>query len=80
MLSDKVLEELIRNTPMSEHLIKEAWPDLSTEGRLQIIQATVDAHLHTLPTWLSVLAMNDKAPIVRYSGGPGDVLQKASGD
>jgi hypothetical protein len=66
MLSDKILEELVRNTPMSEYLIKETWPDLSTESRLQIIQASADLHHGFLPTWLSVLALNDSAPIVRY--------------
>ncbi|ANB78123.1 hypothetical protein AYM40_37800 (plasmid) [Paraburkholderia phytofirmans OLGA172] len=66
MLSDKILEELVRRTPMSEHLVTEAWPDLSTESRLQIIQEIVDANLGFLPTWLAVLAMNDRAPIVRY--------------
>jgi hypothetical protein len=66
MLSDKILEELVRDTPMSEHLVKEAWPDLSTESRLQIIQTSADLHHGYLPTWLSVLAINDGAPIVRY--------------
>lgn len=66
MLSEKIVEELARNTPLSERLITEAWPDLSTESRLQIIQASVDAHLGSAPIWLSILAVKDEAPIVRW--------------
>jgi len=67
MLSYEILEELVRATPMSEYLIKEAWPNLSTESRLQIIQTILRKHGQLdMSGWLSVLALNDEAPIVRY--------------
>lgn len=46
MLSEAVLEQLLRNTPMRQYLVREAWPDLSTESRLQIIQAMNVEPLH----------------------------------
>ena len=36
MLSEIVLEELLRDTAMREYLVRKAWPSLSTESRLQI--------------------------------------------
>jgi hypothetical protein len=66
VLSEAVLEELLRNTPMREYLVREAWPDLSTESRLQVIQAMNVEPLAGIPEWLSALALDDTAPIVRY--------------
>ncbi|WP_416047325.1 hypothetical protein [Cupriavidus basilensis] len=66
MLSESVLEELLRETPMREHLVREAWPDLSTESRLQISQAFDVGWMAGVPDWLSLLALNDTAVIVRY--------------
>ncbi|MHA6848134.1 hypothetical protein [Ralstonia syzygii] len=66
MLSESVLEELLRDAPMREHLVREAWPDLSTETRLQIIQAFGVSWMAGVPDWLAVLALNDTAVIVRY--------------
>lgn len=66
MLSESVLDELLRNTPMREYLVRAAWPDLSTESRLQIIQMVNDWPTSWVPEWLSELALSDTAPIVRY--------------
>lgn len=66
MLSETVLEELLRDTPMREYLVREAWPDLSTESRLQIIQAMGTGVIPGLPDWLCRLALDDKGAIVRY--------------
>ena len=65
MLSEKVLEELVRKTPLSQYLITEAWPDLSTESKLQLVTA-VSGTMDSIPRWLSALALADAAPIVRY--------------
>src|SRR5690349_1329724 len=51
---------------MREYLVREAWPDLSTESRLQVIQAMSVEPLAGIPEWLSALALDDTAPIVRY--------------
>ncbi|WP_454690207.1 hypothetical protein [Achromobacter aloeverae] len=66
MLSESVIEELLRDAPMREHLVQTAWPDLSVESRLQIIQIISDAGHNFVPTWLAALAMEDDAAIVRY--------------
>lgn len=68
MLSEKVLEELVRRTALSEHLVTAAWPDLSTESRLQVMQAVTEANMDSCPAWLSQLALVDGAEIVRYFG------------
>ncbi|CAD6525975.1 hypothetical protein [Paraburkholderia metrosideri] len=66
MLSENVLEELLRATPMREHLVREAWASLTTESRLQIIQTIANQLFGTIPDWLAMLAIDDHAPIVRY--------------
>ncbi|WP_176000368.1 hypothetical protein [Burkholderia vietnamiensis] len=66
MLSETVLEELLRDTPMRERLVREAWQDLSTESRLQVIQALGAGVPPGVPDWLCRLALDDKATIVRY--------------
>lgn len=66
MLSERVIEELLRDTPMREHLVKAAWPSLSVESRLQVIQIVNDLGHNYVPFWLASLAMEDDAPIVRY--------------
>jgi hypothetical protein len=67
MLPETVLEELTRATGLREHLVAMAWPNLSTESRLQVI-ATIEGTgvSKGTPTWLTKLALNDAAPIVRY--------------
>ena len=69
MLSDQVLIELARNSPLREELITAAWPSLSTESRLEVIDAVVpprERGSSTVPDYLLDLALSDPAPIVRY--------------
>ena len=66
MLPESIVEELTRNTALSSHLIKMAWPSLSTAARLQIIQR-VQALLNcATPEWLTDLALADDESVVRY--------------
>jgi hypothetical protein len=67
MLSDQVLMELARSSPLRSELLKAAWPALSTESKLQLIDAvsTPAGSPHT-PQDVGDLALNDPAPIVRY--------------
>jgi len=69
MLSENVLEHLTRKTPLREHLISTAWPSLSIESKLQVIDTlTEGGGLSVLPDWLIFLAMGDASPIVQYWG------------
>lgn len=69
MLSENVLEHLTRKTPLREHLISTAWPSLSIESKLQVIDTlTEGGGLSVLPDWLIYLAMDDASPIVQYWG------------
>lgn len=66
MLSERVLEAFVRRVPMSEHLVAAAWPDLSTEGKLQVVQGVMDNTMGDVPDWLLRLAMGERIAIVRY--------------
>jgi hypothetical protein len=68
MLSESVLEELARDTAFREHLVTTAWPNLSVESRLQLIELIQGLRPPSLetPAWLAKLAIDDAAPIVRY--------------
>lgn len=69
MLSENVLEHLTRKTPLREHLISTAWPSLSVESKLQVIDTLIGGGgLSVLPDWLIYLAMDDVSPIVQYWG------------
>ena len=69
MLSENVLEHLTRKTPLREHLISAAWPSLSVESKLQVIDTLIGGGgLSVLPDWLIYLAMDDASPIVQYWG------------
>lgn len=66
MLPERVLEELVRDTPLRERLVTEAWPSFSTESRLQIVQSIYEQrNFPQLPDWLVILALADSNPIVR---------------
>ena len=67
MLSDVVLEEFSRNSPLTPHLVALAWPSLSTESKLQIIAAGQRDYSPSTPAWLADLAMDDEAAIVQYA-------------
>jgi len=65
MLPDSVLEELGRNTPLQSYLVTAAWPSLTTESKLQLIQAIQGkGGSPCTPDWLLDLALED-APVVR---------------
>jgi hypothetical protein len=66
MLSEQVLEELVRSTPLQQTMVETAWPSLSTESRLQAIHAIQGPGEDSTPTWLMELCIADPAPIVRY--------------
>lgn len=67
MLSENVLEHLIRKTSLREHLISTAWPSLSVESKLQVIEAFIgQGGPSGLPDWLIYLAIQDTSPIVQY--------------
>jgi hypothetical protein len=67
MLSEKILEQLARHTAFSRPLVEMAWPNLSTESRLNVIQSIQgDSINRGTPAWLARLALDDPAPVVRY--------------
>jgi hypothetical protein len=70
VLSDPVLIELVRSSPLQEELLRTAWPSLSVESKLEIIGAAaprVGARSY-IPDYLVDLALSDAAPIVRFWG------------
>lgn len=66
MLSENVLEELTRSSALQPDLVRLAWPSLSTESKLQLIQAIQAGLTPSTPDWLADLALKDLAPIVRF--------------
>lgn len=75
MLSEKVLEELVRATDLQQYLVSAAWPNLSTESRLQVLQAVIESTSQICPDWLAVMALDDPAEIVRYLAARSTLLQ-----
>lgn len=69
MLTEKVFKELVRDSSLQNHLIESAWPDLSTESRLQIVHQIVTTNSFSqIPVWLGNLCLRDSAQIVRFWG------------
>jgi hypothetical protein len=67
MLSDSVLKQLTKSSPLQQRLVEAAWPNLTTESKLAIIDAASGpAKLRATPYFLIDLAQNDSAEIVRY--------------
>ena len=67
MLSDQVLTELVRSSPLREELLQTAWPSLSTESKLEVIDAVAPRRSAShLPDFLLDLALSDPEPIVRF--------------
>lgn len=67
MLQGKLLEYIVRRSPLQESLVRLAWPSLSTESRLQVVQAIQDSEVDgAAPQWLLELALDDAAAIVRF--------------
>ena len=66
MLSEEVLEQFTRKTALARELITTAWPDLSVEAKLQVIDTIQRIHFSSTPDWLLTLALSDQAAIVRF--------------
>jgi hypothetical protein len=66
MLSEQVLREITGEGPFCEHLVKLAWPSLSTGAKLQVVSALQSAHHRHTPNWLADIGLADNALIVRY--------------
>jgi hypothetical protein len=67
MLPEHVLAELCRNTPLRQKVVTTAWASLSTESKLQLIDAIQRSEtVQATPGWLVGIALMDPARIVRY--------------
>lgn len=67
MLPDSVFRELVKRTPLQKSLVEAAWPVLSTESKLAVIDAAIGpAYSAATPDYLIDLAQADSAEIVRY--------------
>lgn len=67
MLTERILEELSRNTPRTPELVKLAWPSLSTESKIQIIDGLQQkVGLTYTPSWLMHICIEDDSALVRY--------------
>lgn len=66
MLSERVLDELVRRSALSEELCKALWPDLLVESKLQLLAALHAEFSPSTPDWLVDLALDDKSPAVQY--------------
>lgn len=75
MLSEQVLEQFVRRTDLQETLVRSAWPSITTESRLQLIDAILQVSIY-LPDWLLDLAQSDSAEIVRYWASRKAVFRK----
>lgn len=65
MLSDSIFKQLTKSSPLQKCLVEAAWPNLSTESKLAIIDA-VSTPLRATPHFLVDLAQADSAEIIRY--------------
>jgi hypothetical protein len=65
MLSSDVLEQLLHRSSLRDLLVKAAWPSLSTESKLQVIQSVQKANGDVSDSLLK-LALGDPQPIIRY--------------
>lgn len=66
MLSERVLEELVRRSELSQELTAALWPDLCVESKLQLMVAYQADFSPTTPAWLTDLALADESPVVQY--------------
>jgi hypothetical protein len=66
VLSDSILMQLAKPSPLRERLIVAAWPSLSVETKLQVIDAASGPGFYSAPGYLVDLAQADSAEIVRY--------------
>jgi hypothetical protein len=67
VLSERVLEELCRKAPLQEKVVTTAWPSLSVESKLQVIDCIQrTGSSRDTPGWLLGLALLEDAHIVRF--------------
>ncbi|MDB5823672.1 MAG: hypothetical protein JWR21_2376 [Herminiimonas sp.] len=66
MLDEQSLEFLARDAPLRQQVVELAWPSLTVESKLQIINAIQNGPFKTTPTWLMQMCMDESAPLVRY--------------
>ena len=66
MLSERVLDELVRRSAVSEELVKALWQDLAVESKLQVLAAHHADFSPSTPDWLADLALADNSPGVQY--------------
>lgn len=66
MLSERVLDELVRRSALSEELVKALWSDLAVESKLQVLAAHHADFSPSTPDWLADLALADNSPGVQY--------------
>jgi hypothetical protein len=66
MLSERVLEELIRHGDLSQALSTALWPDLSVESKLQLLTAHQTGYSPSTPDYLVDLGLDDESPVVQY--------------
>lgn len=66
MLSERVLDELVRRSELSEALCQALWPELAVESKLQLLAAIHAGSMPSTPDWLIDLALEDKSPVVQY--------------
>lgn len=66
MLSDPVLVELVRESPLQKELLTAAWPSLTVESKLGVISVVAQSQRGSTPDFLLDLAQKDPSEIVRY--------------
>ena len=66
MLDGDVLAQLTIPTPLQDHLLEAAWPLLSVESKLQLINAVARSNSDSISECLSRLGLTDGAAIVRF--------------
>lgn len=66
MLSERVLEELSRNTALGEQLVLLAWPSFAVESKSQVLDAVAMEASSPTPECLARLAIAHEAPLARY--------------
>ena len=67
MLTDSIFKQFTKRSALQQRLVEVAWPNLTTESKLEIIEASSGpSRLRVTPYFLVDLAQNDRAEIIRY--------------
>lgn len=61
MLSENLINQFTSDCPSTRILLTKAWPSLSVESKLQLLDTLKNRH----PSWLSIIALDDKDEIVK---------------